>query len=326
METQLDRIERLLMEQKLGFSSGTQRIPIYCNRSKGGLWYTLERNGDDMVPTTIEGDRLTCYLEGLIIKSVTRKKKGDCDKLRLYVKGDRPYVLESGWSTLPREQSFAKAIIWTIAHMTKAQIQNPIVLNPHPGNEDGVLFCKIFQGKKSLYFERNEEPDWDAILEMAIVNLETATGRSFREKTEDPEPQESSTGNFTEAQAIEGIGVMDMFNRQLAATTSIKDCRLFCQWVKTPAVWKQISEVPAAASFAQQKLREAISTHAPADLRDVQMDIAIQVDRLGWDEAQVQQFVKNKYGKGGRSELDAAEHFLFLWHLEGQQQLSLQGV
>jgi hypothetical protein len=43
-------------------------------------------------------DRLTCYLEGLVIKSVTRKKKGECDKFRLYVKGDRLYILEAGWS------------------------------------------------------------------------------------------------------------------------------------------------------------------------------------------------------------------------------------
>jgi hypothetical protein len=89
MASQLDRIERLLLESKLGFSSGSQRVPVYCNRSKGGLWYTLNKVGEEMVPMPIEGDRLTCYLEGLLIKSVTRKKKGECDKFRLYVKGDR---------------------------------------------------------------------------------------------------------------------------------------------------------------------------------------------------------------------------------------------
>jgi hypothetical protein len=48
MTSQLDRIERLLLESRLGFSSGSQRAPVYCNRSKGGLWYTLDKVGDDL--------------------------------------------------------------------------------------------------------------------------------------------------------------------------------------------------------------------------------------------------------------------------------------
>jgi len=37
MTSQLDRIERLLLESKLGFSSGGQRVLVYCNRSKQNL-------------------------------------------------------------------------------------------------------------------------------------------------------------------------------------------------------------------------------------------------------------------------------------------------
>ena len=182
MTSQLDRIERLLLESKLGFSTGSQRVPIYCNRSKGGLWYTLNKVGEEMVPMPIEGDRLTCYLEGLLIKSVTRKKQGECDKFRLYDKGNRSYLLESGWTTVPKEQSFAKGLIWTIAHMSEAQLQQPVILSPHAGNEDGVMFCRVIQDGKSIYIERNSEPDWDEVLERAIANLEQATGRSFREQ------------------------------------------------------------------------------------------------------------------------------------------------
>ncbi|MBC7972024.1 MAG: hypothetical protein H7Z11_18185, partial [Verrucomicrobia bacterium] len=139
------------------------------------------------------------YLEGLLIKSVTRKKQGECDKFRLYVKGDRPYVLESGWSTVPKEQSFAKGLIWTITHMSQQQLQHPIVLNPHPGEEDGVMFCRVIQDSKSIYVERQGEPDWEDVLERAIVNLEQATGRSFREKPEETLPEETTSDPVAQA-------------------------------------------------------------------------------------------------------------------------------
>jgi hypothetical protein len=36
-------------------------------------------------------------------------------------------------------------LIWTIAHMSQQQLQHPIILNPHPGEEDGVMFYRVIQ-------------------------------------------------------------------------------------------------------------------------------------------------------------------------------------
>ena len=37
MTSQLDRSKHLLFESKLGFSSRSQRVLVYCNRSKQNL-------------------------------------------------------------------------------------------------------------------------------------------------------------------------------------------------------------------------------------------------------------------------------------------------
>ncbi|MBW4514631.1 MAG: hypothetical protein KME11_05340 [Timaviella obliquedivisa GSE-PSE-MK23-08B] len=325
MTSQLDRIERLLLETKLGFSSGSQRVPVYCNRSKGGLWYTLDKVGDDLVPRTIEGDRLTCYLEGLLIKSVTRKKKGECDKFRLYVQGDRPYVLESGWSTLPKEQSFAKSLVWTIAHMTQQQLQQPIILNPHPGEEDGVMFCRMIQEGKSIYVERQGEPNWDDVLERAIANLEHATGRSFREKPEEALLEETPPDPLAQVPPSE-MPLMDRVNHLLKRLDDIEKCRQFYHWITDRAVWKQVNEVPATASSVKQELAKAIANLAPDDLSPVRALTDVQLNRLGWEAEKTQNTLLQRYGKRSRSALGVSELYLFLWYLEGQQQASLQRV
>lgn len=326
MTTQLDRIERLLLESKLGFSSGSQRVTVYCNRSKGGLWYTLNKVGDDLVPIPIVGDRLTCYLEGLLVKSVTRKKKGECDKFRLYVKGDRPYVLESGWSTVPKEQSFAKGLIWTIAHLSQQQLQYPIILNPHPGDEDGVLFCRVIQNGKSIYVERHGEPDWEDILERAIANLEKATGRSFREKPEEILSEETMSDSFAQAPEFSEMPFIEGVHHRLSHLNDLEKCRQFYRWITDRPVWKQVNEVPAMASDVKQELARAIATLAPKDLNAVRALTDIQLERLGWAVEKIQDILFQRYGKRSRSELSVSELYLFLWYLEGQQQLSLQTV
>ena len=330
MTSQLDRIERLLLESKLGFSSGSQRVPVYCNRSKGGLWYTLNKVGDDLIPMPIEGDRLTCYLEGLLVKSVTRKKKGECDKFRLYVKGDRPYVLESGWSTLPKEQSFAKSLVWTIAHMSLQQLQQPIILNPHPGDEDGVMFCRMIQEGKSIYVERQGEPDWEEILRQAIANLEQATGRSFREKLEESSQEETMPSPLAQALpsevSVSEIPFVERVNHRLNRLDNLEKCRQFYHWIISKAVWKQVNEVPALAANAKQGLALAIADHAPQGLGTVHILTDGQLERLGWTVERTESILFQRYGKRSRLDLSVSELYLFLWYLEEQQQLSLQEV
>jgi len=325
MTSQLDRIERLLLESKLGFSSGSQRVPVYCNRSKGGLWYTLDKVGDDLVPMPIAGDRLTCYLEGLLVKSVTRKKKGECDKFRLYVKGDRSYVLESGWSTVPKEQSFAKGLVWTIAHMSQQQLQQPIVLNPHPGDEDGVMFCRMIQEGKSIYVERHGEPDWEDVLERAIANLEQATGRSFREKIEEAPLGETMLDSLAQSPSSE-MPFTERLGHRLDRLDDLEKCRQFYHWIIGKVIWKQVNEVPGLAADVKQKLATAIATLAPQDLSAVRSLSDGQLGRLGWTDEKIENTLFQRYGKRSRSELGVSELYLFLWYLEEQQQLSLQEI
>jgi hypothetical protein len=250
----------------------------------------------------------------LLIKSVTRKKKGECDRFRLYVKGDRSYVLESGWSTLPKEPSFAKGLIWTIAHMSQQQVQQPIILNPHPGEEDGVMFCRVIQEGKSIFVERHGEPDWEDILERAIANLEQATGRSFREKLEEVPTEETMSDSLAQAPDLSEIPFMDGVNQMLDSLDDVEKCRQFYHWVTDRAVWKQVNEVPETASYVKQELAKAIVNLAPHDLSTIRTLTDVQLDRLGWEGEKTQNTLFQRYGKRSRSELSVSELYSFLWY------------
>lgn len=324
----LSQIEALLQESRLGFHAHTQRTPVYCNRSKGGVWYTLDIK-NDMNPIPIESDRLLCYLEGIVIKATTRKKKGECEKFRLYVQGDRPYVLEAGWSTAPKEQSFAKGIVWAIAHMSQEQLKRPVDLQPQPGTEDGVLFCRLFQRGKSLYFDRptNGEPNWDKVLEQAIANLEKATGRSFREKPEDAHQDEASEEieqepvralEALEAQATGELPFMDMVNQGIARLESLAHARDFYGWMTERSVWQQISAIPAAAELTKKRFEQAIARFVPEDISDVKVAIDAEIMRLKWSHEQFEYKLVEWYNVSTRSRLSGAQLYLLLWRMERQ--------
>jgi len=73
-------------------------------------------------------------------------------------------------------------------------------------------------------------------------------------------------------------------------------------------------------------LAKAIASLAPNDLSPVRTLTDVQLGRLGWEAEKTQNTLFQRYGKRSRSELSVSELYLFLWYLEGQQQLRLQGV
>lgn len=146
----------------------------------------------------------------------------------------------------------------------------------------------------------------------AVQPVAPAIAKPEEALQEEPEPSE--------------VPFMDGVNQMLNSLDSIERCRQFYQWISDRAVWKQVNEVPATASYVKQELAKAIGKFAPDDLSQARMLADIEIGRLGWDSAKTQDTLYARYGKRSRSELAVSELYLFLWHLKGQQQLSLQGV
>jgi hypothetical protein len=160
----------------------------------------------------------------------------------------------------------------------------------------------------------------------AIANLEQATGRSFREKPEEALPEETPSDPLAQAPEPSEMPFMDGVNQMLNGLDDIEKCRQFYYWITDRAVWKQVNEVPETASYVKQELAKAIASLAPDNLSDVRTLTDVQLGRLGWEIEKTQNTLFQRYGKRSRSELSVSELYLFLWYLEGQQQLSLQGV
>ncbi len=165
------------------------------------------------------------------------------------------------------------------------------------------MFCRIIQDSKSIYVERNGEPDWEEVLDRAIANLEQATGRSFREKPEEAPPEETPSDPLAQAPEPSEMPFMDGVNHLLSSLDDIEKCRQFYKWITDRAVWKKVNEVPATAAYVKQEMAKAIANRAPDDLSSVRTLTDVQLGRLGWEAEKTQNTLFQRYGKRSRSEL-----------------------
>lgn len=148
---------------KLGFTEPPTPVWIYANRSNGCNWYRVK----DGNPEPIAHLALTGYLEKVEIEMVERRNK-EAEKFRLYLKGDRPYVVESG-----KDTHFTKGIVAALALMTPSQLKQPITIMPQAGSDDSVLFCKIFSAGQGIFAPYGEDTNWKNVGKMArdaVVN------------------------------------------------------------------------------------------------------------------------------------------------------------
>lgn len=158
------------LTQKLG------QITVFCNRSKGGLWYVME-NGE---ARNLDKDGYVSFqsvengLKGLNIYRTVRYQE-DTIKMALTLEGEEGqiYKFETGVDT-----AFARGMLWGISHMTEEDIKGRIGLNPNPGddldskNAKSLLFCNLYvNGVEMPRLPKGEDAqkmDWQAIAHKAL--------------------------------------------------------------------------------------------------------------------------------------------------------------
>lgn len=165
----LEMILSTLERPKFGFHSDAGTVFVYCNRHNGCLWYTLT-NGE---PTSINNTALTGYLRQLRFEKVQRRGK-ECHKLLTTIQGDRLYLLESGY-----DSHFSKGLLATVATLTPQNLLQPITIQPQEGDDDSVLFCRLWIGNELVKAPYSDETDWREVAKRAIANVKAATETPF---------------------------------------------------------------------------------------------------------------------------------------------------
>lgn len=160
-------VEVLQQKQPLGFGMAPRPKYIYCNRSQGGLWYTLSE-AVDRTPQPIPQTALTCLVERLEFKQVERRGK-ETWKTHLHVKADRHYILEAGY-----DSNFSRSLLSSLATMTPEQLQQPITIEVQAGSPDEVLFCRVYADGEPIFAPWDDQSDWRKIARRAIAVVEEA--------------------------------------------------------------------------------------------------------------------------------------------------------
>lgn len=175
----LRQILEALSKPKLGFTDAPSTFWIYANRSNNCLWYTIV-NGNEIVP--LEAAALTAYLQEIKFEKVTRRNKEEI-KLRVYLKGDRSYCIESGHDT-----NFSKGLLSCIVALNIEQVLNaPITICPTAGADDSVLFCRCYYKDKLIFAPYNEHTDWRNVAMRAKMVCPRKTDDRQRESVQDNE-------------------------------------------------------------------------------------------------------------------------------------------
>jgi hypothetical protein len=167
-EELLKQLIASINKPKLGLHSDAGSCKIYCNRQHGGLWYKL--NGE---PSAVPQTALTGYLKELRFENTERRKKETC-KLLITIQADRTYILESGYDT-----HFSKCILAAIATLTPQQLYSPITLQPQPGTDENVLFCRVWVESELVMASYNEQTNWREIWEQALAVTKAALEMAF---------------------------------------------------------------------------------------------------------------------------------------------------
>jgi hypothetical protein len=170
-ELQQIRADRSLTKQSLGFGPVPKsEVWVFCNREKGGLWYSLDSQGQAV---NIEHPALTGHIRKLEFTKPVRRGE-ETDKLNCIIEGNKRYVLESGAAV-----QFSKGLLNAIASMTPAALKQPITIVPEASTKnEEVLFCNVYRGDEQVFAPYDEHTNWRKVSRNAIdtvndVNRET---------------------------------------------------------------------------------------------------------------------------------------------------------
>ncbi|MBE9180420.1 hypothetical protein IQ268_17810 [Oculatella sp. LEGE 06141] len=164
----LSQMLEALRQPKLGLVEAPALMRIYANRSNHCLWYTI-RDGE-VVPITATA--LAGYIQELRFETVERRGQ-PVVKLQLYLRGDRPYCVESGY-----DSNFSKGVLAALATMSPQQLHHPVTLSPQPGSDETVLFCRVYDATGDLIRAAyDDQTNWRMMARRAIANVEALHGQ-----------------------------------------------------------------------------------------------------------------------------------------------------
>ena len=161
----------LTANRMLGFGPAPKSTQyVFCNRTKGGVWYTLDSQGQ---PVLVEQPALTGYVRRLEFKETIRRNE-KTHKLHCILEADALYVLESS-----SKAHFSKGLLNSIATLTPAELQQPLTIVPQPSTENGeVLFCNLYQGSKQIFAAYDDQTDWRQVSRTAIDVVKAANAEA----------------------------------------------------------------------------------------------------------------------------------------------------
>jgi hypothetical protein len=170
-EVQQLRADLIPAKQSLGFGTAPRsEVWVFCNREKGGLWYTLDSQGQAV---DIEHPALTGYIRKLEFTKPVRRGE-ETDKLSCIIEGDKRYVLESGAAV-----QFSKGLLNAIASMSPEALKQPISVVPEPSTKnEEVLFCNVYLGDEQVFAPYDEQTNWRQVSRNAIDAVKAANGEA----------------------------------------------------------------------------------------------------------------------------------------------------
>lgn len=145
---------------------------VYCNRSKGGLWYVVE-DGKEINLEARSFRSVKGGLKGLTLHEAERGGKSTW-KLGLILEGDddQIYRFETGVGSV-----FCRGMLFAIASMTPEQIEGEIGLNPTPADPakmdsayaKSILYCNMFvNGVEVGSYPGGMDVDWQQLAQQAL--------------------------------------------------------------------------------------------------------------------------------------------------------------
>ena len=154
----------------MGFCNPPMTRRIYANRQYPDcLWYFW--NGGNSSHEPIEEHAITGIVDKIEIEDKEfRGKSGS--KLNIYIKADRPYVIQAGMDTL-----FAKGLIFTLSKLPVEAFRKPIMIAVEAGDTEQVLFAKVYNPATGIlvYAPYGDGAiDWPSIIQKAIDKVAQA--------------------------------------------------------------------------------------------------------------------------------------------------------
>jgi len=150
----------------LGFSHPPKARYIYANRQYSDcLWYFW--NGAKNQHEPIELHALTGIIEKLEVEEKDFRGKTEL-KVNLFIRADRPYVIQSGADTL-----FAKGLLYTLSKLPADAFKRPITIAVEAGETEQVLFCRIYNpiSGSAVYAPYPDDTNWESVTHRALAKV-----------------------------------------------------------------------------------------------------------------------------------------------------------